>query len=204
MKRLGRWMFNLATVVSLLTCVSTVAVWIHCRSHVIERRLELLREFVNLKVMDGGFVFDRLRYLPDRTASWVRLPRFGQLAFPVRPEDILTDRLSRTDHRFIGFGFGTSRSKGDYERYASGRSVLVRGTPPNTLLAIAVGRLVVPFWSVIAFSLLIPTLRLLSSLRQRTLPLEGHCKCCGYDLRATPERCPECGAIPPAVKEATP
>jgi hypothetical protein len=53
---------------------------------------------------------------------------------------------------------------------------------------------VVPLWAVTAALALFPVLRLVSRMRRR--PAAGRCPACGYDLRATPQRCPECGRIP--------
>lgn len=55
-----------------------------------------------------------------------------------------------------------------------------------------------PTWLVIAALFLPMALYLPYQIRRRKRALVGHCRRCGYDLRATPERCPECGMIPRA------
>jgi hypothetical protein len=58
-----------------------------------------------------------------------------------------------------------------------------------------------PFWVLAAVTGIAPTIRLCRSMLRRRRTSAGLCSACGYDLRATPDRCPECGATPTATKE---
>ena len=51
----------------------------------------------------------------------------------------------------------------------------------------------VPLWLPIIACLVLPVLWFQRSQRKRRFSRAGHCPTCGYDLRATPDRCPECG-----------
>jgi hypothetical protein len=81
--------------------------------------------------------------------------------------------------RFLGFGYGTG-------------VVEVGGN-----LASYPFRVIwFPHWFLALLFAVLPALRLRSILRTRRLNRVGVCERCGYDLRATPARCPECGHVP--------
>lgn len=62
------------------------------------------------------------------------------------------------------------------------------------------GRVIsIPYWFCCCISSL-PMAVLYRRRPRRQTARHGVCKTCGYDLRATPERCPECGTITPATR----
>jgi hypothetical protein len=61
---------------------------------------------------------------------------------------------------------------------------------------------IVPWWALLAAFGPLPLGRGLVALARRRRRLRvsaGRCAKCGYDLRATPQRCPECGAAAPTA-----
>jgi hypothetical protein len=62
-----------------------------------------------------------------------------------------------------------------------------------------------PYWLAVVVLAILPSI----AWRQHHRRLQherlerGICLVCGYDLRATPDRCPECGTIPPKTAEVS-
>lgn len=67
-------------------------------------------------------------------------------------------------------------------------STLAVGAMPRDYYAVRV-----PHWAVIAASGVMFVVLARGPLRRRRWRKQGRCTACGYDLRESPERCPECG-----------
>jgi hypothetical protein len=173
-------MVNLLTALSLLVCVAAVALWV--RSY---------------RAGDWWLLDWRVAVVASKGQVSFRFstgsPSVGQEATPGwrhRAEQPMRLAVPRGMSRETIGGMGPNQ----YTSFEFGLWGLgVRHNYNSQRGAIF---LLVPYWFVVAAALVIPALRIVAAarrwLRRRRKSL-GLCSRCGYDMRATPDHCPECG-----------
>jgi hypothetical protein len=177
---LRRRSFDFLTIVSLLLCLATVALWV--RSY---WRLDL---FAYVRAVDSESTRNfGIRNLPGAVEvfdfpflKW-HAPGWRFVTTDSHPETtawhVAGDAPGSRRFSFIGFGY-----------------VHAAAPPPYDFR-----ELWFPHWFLVLLFAILPAIRLRSILRTRRRHRSGLCPHCGYDLRATPDRCPECGYVPRAL-----
>jgi hypothetical protein len=175
-KYLHRRLWNTLTALSLLLCLSTLALWMRSYRH--EDRW-----FGRRSQVEGGTFTE----IADRWLESVR----GELHL-IR--DITTFDRTRpappeTVRGFAALGFAVLTRNGGATSPRGNQSI----NHESTLIS-------VPHWFLAAAFLGVALPGLRRARRDRIQIRAGLCPTCGYDLRASPERCPECGTVPEKPK----
>jgi hypothetical protein len=123
--------------------------------------------------------------------------RYGRIApEPASQTDFGYARLAGLRRHWHGLGFRWMISDG-------GSGVLPRGLP---FTSVPTRDVAISHWLPALLSSLLPARWLARRLLRRRRARAGLCPRCGYDLRETRDRCPECGSIqaPKAAREEQP
>ena len=124
-------------------------------------------------------VVDTLQFIRRDGSGWVMVPKNGRLS-------VLVFIKSQLDPGFLHIRGSPQVVRGtDYGRRILGFG---GGIAPSGARFVTV-----PFWFLAVVFGAPPALVARAAWRRRAIH-PGHCRRCGYDLRASPERCPECGA----------
>lgn len=156
----------------------------------------------------------------------VVMPQWGQAELRVHhwsPGGPIGPR-SETSHRFLGIGIGlpisvrneSQRNQaflntlevkarelsqlGDTRMLAAINDRIAAVQKIESVRPKYLGRFEFPLWLVVLLTSLLPIRSIRAYLRERARRMEGHCLKCGYDLRASLERCPECGTAVPSTE----
>lgn len=76
-------------------------------------------------------------------------------------------------------------------RFARGQWGFVHGLAARPATQTVIN---LPYWLLILISAILPFCYVLRRYRRRRRVLDGLCADCGYDLRCSKDRCPECGS----------
>ena len=188
-----RHVFHLLTALSLAACLASAWLWV--RGHrladeVGDGRADAARR-------------TRVSYSAANDAGRIVLVRYGNVTreqwvydyFEARRPWGGTYHADRPPSRAVNIGGGNALGRSD----ALGFALLTYRVSPGDYTSVAYG-VAVPHWFLVLAAGAAPAVRGAKWARRvvhrRRLARAGLCARCGYDLRATPGRCPECGAAP--------
>ena len=205
MKRMGRWMLNGLTVLSLLVCVATVGLWVRSRftgdmlSWCTDSDGGTLTQTISLRSGYGAFQIEDYhlrfkqrqrgpefaRWVQERHGWWLGHPSSRHLPIWTRPQlqlheydDVLTGPYDWPDVDLSSPPFSVFRDRSEDEAYAN----TWRGW-------------VVPYRLAAGVTCVLPIAWLAMIPRRRRRPSHPRfCSSCNYNLTGNVSGiCPECG-----------
>jgi len=175
-----RRLLNLLTALSLLLCVVVVALWVlsYCRAD----GLLVWGRVQPPSTANGTGRAAGVSLLNYRGSLWFWSHRSLSIAGE-RGHLLLNTTLPRNFDR-LDLELAVDAMSSDLLFHMAGFAAAQRG-----------GRWAIrlPYYAGAAITAVLPALYVRRQARRRRLTSTGRCRRCGYDLRGTPDRCPECG-----------
>jgi len=193
MRRIGKIIVSLFALISAILFVALVALWI--RSYFVgeildycirDRANPIVDNVLSVRSGQGG-----VRFTFDEWGAW---------EFGVRKPSDPNQHSKRFDYRRLDPYYPYALNTTGFKRFGfewSGYDEVISNTSVGSGI-IRERNLIAPYWSLVVVTIPLPLIFLFTWKKQRTQKYrlaQGFCIQCGYDLRATPGQCPECGTI---------
>ena len=198
--------FTLISALSLALCVAASAMW--CRSHWRQDgvyhmhhhspsdTLYTLRGF-GIASTSGRItcLLGRVQIEGPDVPWWVNSPMTKRAPEGWSQVDVFGSDFAQAPDPSIWnkMGFAVKRSQLEVRQHLDMDTL----DPDATLTIREETRITIPYWLIVVLTVLLPLNWLRLARRHRHPPCD--CPVCGYDLRATPGRCPECGTVQGSV-----
>ena len=184
-----RKLTTITTALSCALCVVTVILWI--RSVFVFDRISFDAAGRSFQIWTPNrSLFLQWTSRPYRVSKWETEGPFHAIKFSetLRPEHRVRTDVSGQPHSYLWLGFHLTPTYYQPPYYNNAGCWFT-----------IVG---VPFYALFVVTSALPAFRLRAAMRRRARVGRGRCNTCGYDVRATPQRCPECGQDPTAAAAA--
>jgi hypothetical protein len=219
--RFIRWLLSMVSTISVVLCAASVALWFYNQRHNVEikdhsaegpdgkaaaiqwnpPRLHAALIDWHIECFTDGIYLERRELRADPGCGLDCMPEDGvglEIYAALLPANSTNREQNKAANEeailsaggWLNKGFGFS--SGPDRRYQSAG------------LRSRVDRIQLPYWPLVILFALIPLVRAARRLKRWLRLRPGCCSVCGYDLRATPDRCPECGAEPAKLGHTTP